>query len=74
MEIGKEYMLASSFWTLGSYLVLPDKVMVSFLSKLSELYSTHLRIMGQEMSKEPEFGYEASQTGIEKQQRRIGEA
>jgi hypothetical protein len=49
--------------------VLPDKVMVSFLSKLSELYSTHLRIMGQEMSKEPEVGFEASLTGIDKQLR-----
>ncbi len=62
-------MLASYFWTPGSYLVLPDKAMVSFLSKLSELYSTHLRIMGQEMSKEPEVGYEASWTGIDTQLR-----
>jgi hypothetical protein len=48
----KEYILATSFGTPGSYLALPAEAMLSFLSKLSELYSTHMRILEQEMSKE----------------------
>ena len=62
MDMRKEYMLDTSLWTPGSYPVLPAKAMASFLSKLSELYATHIRIMGQEISKELELDYGASRT------------
>jgi hypothetical protein len=55
-------MIDASFWNPSSYLILPADAMVSFLSKLSEHYATHVRIMGLEISKELEIGYEASRT------------
>lgn len=55
VEMRRAYMLVAIFWTLGFHLMLPAKIRVSFLSKLSELYSTLFRIKGQGISKEPRW-------------------
>ena len=60
MKTIKEHMLAASSWTPHFYEVIPAKAMVSFLSKLSEPYSSLFRIRGQEMSMEQPVGYDAN--------------
>jgi hypothetical protein len=72
MDMHKEYMLASLLLDSRFYLVLPAKTRLSFLSKLSERYSTLFRIQGQEMSEEIEVGYEASWTGVDQAREMMG--